>query len=53
MTKSDTRKLKCELDYDDGRLRYEVEFKSGRMEYEYEIDAQTGAILSRDIDEDD
>ena len=53
LTKSDTRKLKCELDYDDGRLRYEVEFKSGRMEYEYEIDAQTGAILSRDIDEDD
>lgn len=41
---------KVELDRDDGRLEYEVEFYAGSMEYEYEINAETGNIISRDIE---
>ena len=41
---------KCQLDRDDGRLVYEVEVYSGTTEYDFEIDAQTGSILSRDVD---
>ncbi|MCI8844614.1 MAG: peptidase, partial [Oscillospiraceae bacterium] len=32
------------------RLEYEVEFYAGSMEYEYEINAETGSIISRDIE---
>lgn len=42
--------FKCQLDRDDGRLVYEVEVYSGSTEYDFEIDAQTGAIISRDVD---
>ncbi len=35
------------LDYDDGRAEYEIEFYADGVEYEYDIDALTGAILSR------
>lgn len=35
------------LDYDDGRAEYEIEFYADGVEYEYDIDAFTGAILSR------
>lgn len=42
---------KVKLDRDDGRLEYEVEFYAGSMEYEYEINAETGSILSRDIEQ--
>ena len=42
--------FKCQLDRDDGRLIYEVEIISGSTEYDFEIDAQTGAIISRDVD---
>lgn len=38
------------LDRDDGRLEYEVEFYTGTMEYEYEINAETGNIISRDVE---
>ena len=41
---------KVKLDRDDGRLEYEVEFYAGSMEYEYEINAETGSIISRDIE---
>lgn len=44
---------KAELDYDDGKEIYEIEFFEGRTEYEYEIDAVTGAVLSRDTDYDE
>ncbi len=47
------RRIKIELDYDDGRMVYEVEFYVDNIEYDYEIDAATGAIISRDIDRDD
>lgn len=39
------KKLKCELDTENGRLVYEIEFEAGLHEYEYEIDAKTGAII--------
>ena len=42
--------MRCYLERDDGRWEYSVEFRSGTMEYEFEIDAYTGAILSRDVD---
>ena len=38
------------LDWDDGRAEYEVKIVLGTTEYEFEIDAYTGAILSRDRD---
>lgn len=41
---------KCKLDEDDGRWVYEVDFKAGKDKYDYEIDAVSGAILSRKID---
>lgn len=39
------KKLKCELEEEDGRLVYEVEFEAGLHEYDYEIDAKTGEII--------
>ena len=44
--------VSCKLDWVDGRQVYEVELRDGRTEYEFEIDAQTGSILSRDVDYD-
>ena len=37
-------------DWDDGRVIYEVEFFAGNREYDYEIDAYSGAIISKDYD---
>ena len=44
--------VSCKLDWEDGRQVYEVELRSGRTEYDFEIDAQTGSIVSRDVDYD-
>lgn len=41
----DVRKLKCELDREDGIMVYEIEFEKGGFEYDYEINACSGAIL--------
>ena len=42
---SDVRRLKCELDRDDGVMVYEVDFKKDGFEYDYDIDAKTGTII--------
>ena len=50
VSKSDTVFLQTWRDWDDGRVIYEVEFYAGNREYDYEIDAYTGAIISKDYD---
>lgn len=47
-TASNVRKVK--LDWDDGRAEYEVEIVYHNMEYDFDIDANTGTILSRDME---
>lgn len=42
---------KAELDRDDGKAEYEIEFHVGNTEYEYSIDALTGEVLGKDIDQ--
>lgn len=42
---------KNKLDYDNGRLEYEIEFRKDNTKYSADIDAQTGEIISWDIDE--
>ena len=37
-------------DFDDGRMKYEIDFVANGYEYEYEIDAETGSILSYDLE---
>ena len=41
---------KALLKKDDGKIIYEIEFFTSTYEYEYEVDAYTGAILSKDVD---
>lgn len=52
-TENQVTRLRTEFDYDDGRPEYEVDFHQGGFEYDYEINAETGAILSRDKDRED
>jgi len=47
---ADAARVKCKLDWEDGRQVYEVEFDAGRLEYEYEIDAASGAVLKAETD---
>ena len=51
-TPSGSTVVKCQLDRDDGRTQYEIEIRNGWTEYEFEIDAVTGTIIGRDIDND-
>ncbi len=50
---SAAKKLKCELDRENGKLVYEVEFKTDGYEFEYTIDAETGKILHVEKERDD
>ena len=43
--------LHTDYEVDDGIPRYEVKFYYERMEYEYEIHAETGKIISFDMDD--
>ena len=50
MKAADAVFLKVKLDWDDGRAEYEVKIIYGTTEYEFEINAYTGAVLSRDME---
>ncbi len=51
LAESSVRELECEFDRDDGSQVWEVKFESGKKEYSYKIDALTGKILEREIDD--
>ncbi len=46
-------RTRIKRDRENGRNVFEVEFHVGRTEYNYDIDATTGAIVERDVDNDD
>ncbi|MCI5915290.1 MAG: PepSY domain-containing protein [Christensenella sp.] len=50
---ADVTALKVEVDREDGVLHYDVDFHCGGYEYGYEIDAQTGAVLKQEREQDD
>lgn len=50
LTTEQAEYLHTEYEIDDGIPQYDVSFYVGNMEYEYEINADTGNILSFDID---
>ena len=51
LAENQVSKLKVRLKLDDGVWYYDVEFHTIALEYEYEIEAYTGAILDKDIDD--
>lgn len=51
LAENQVSKLKVRLKLDDGVWYYDVEFRTIVLEYEYEIEAYTGAILDKDIDD--
>lgn len=42
---ADVRRLKCELDREDGLMVYEIEFEKDGFEYDYDIDAKSGTVV--------
>lgn len=44
------KKLKVEMDADDGKIVYDIDFIVDNIEYEYEINAKTGEIIEKDIE---
>ena len=54
LTKDQVSNTFVHIDYDDdrGRDEYEVKFYQGTTEYDYDVDAATGEITSKDIDND-
>ena len=51
LAENQVSKLKVRLKLDDGVWYYDVEFRTIALENEYEIEAYTGAILDKDIDD--
>ena len=50
-TADQVKYLRTEYEIDDGVPQYEVQFHQDRWEYDYEINADTGAIMSYDMDD--
>ena len=48
---SEVTMSRIRYEWDDGIQVYDVEFYYGGLEYEYEIDAKSGKILEKDIDD--
>lgn len=53
LKKSNVSRTDISLDDDDGVYYYDISFYHNGSEYEYDIDASTGKILSRNVDNDD
>ena len=51
LPRSEVRMDRADYDFDDGVPEYDVEFRIGMAEYEYTIHAETGSILSYEIDD--
>ncbi len=51
LAENQVTKLNVKLKLDDGVWYYDVGFRTIALEYEYEIEAYTGAILDKDIDD--
>lgn len=52
VTEADVKKLKVDLDYEDGIQVYEVDFNAAGFEYDYDINAKTGEITKFDKEKD-
>lgn len=58
VTEADVKFLQTEFDVDDDRYyrdnraiaTYDIEFRHGILEYNFEIDAETGAVLSYEVE---
>ena len=53
VSEKDISGIRIKLEKDDGIWQYEVDFYAGDKEYDYNIDADTGKILSKDMEIDD
>ncbi len=53
LSEDKVKHLQIDLDADDGMLIYEVEFDYEHKEYDYDINAKTGEIVFREIDNND
>lgn len=51
LSESDVTFKKAELDYDHGTQVYDIEFYISDIEYEYEIDASSGTVLKKNIEQ--
>lgn len=47
---SDATFTTAKLDYDDGIAEYEIDFYTSTHEYDYEINAETGDVISKDVE---
>ena len=50
LSRQDVKFLHSEFDIDDGIRRYEVDFHQNMLEYEYSVHADSGEIISFEID---
>lgn len=50
VTKDSISNLESVLDTENGVLVYEIDFDAGNTEYSYDVNAETGAIVERDVD---
>lgn len=50
VNEADASRIRVTMDRDDGMLVYEVRFDAAEAEYDYEIDAQSGRIISTDVE---
>ena len=53
VSEKDISGIRIKLEKDEGIWQYEVDFYAGDKEYDYNIDADTGKILSKDMEIDD